>query len=84
MRDDGRFRVVVSIDALLADRGMTATELARRVGITLANLSILKNGRAKAIRLTTLAAVCRELECQPGEILQVVAVDEGADSESDV
>lgn len=64
-------RVVVGIDALLERRGMTATELARRVGITLANLSVLKNGRAKAIRLTTLAAVCRELDCQPGDILRV-------------
>lgn len=70
--DDGTEpRVVVTIDALLAERGMTATELARRVGITLANLSILKNGRAKAIRLSTLAAVCRELECQPGDILHL-------------
>lgn len=65
--------VVVLIDEYLQRRGITATELARRVGITLANLSILKNGRAKAIRFSTLAAVCRELECQPGDILTVVA-----------
>ena len=59
----------VQLDAVMADRDMTLTELSQRVGITLANLSILKTGKAKAIRFTTLEAICRELECQPGDIL---------------
>jgi putative transcriptional regulator len=54
---------------LLEDRGMTMTELAERVGITLANMSILKNGHARAIRFSTLAAICRTLDCQPGDVL---------------
>lgn len=62
-------RVVVTIDRLLAERGMTLTELADRVGLTLANLSVLKNGHARAIRFTTLSALCEALDCQPGEIL---------------
>ncbi|MEN3123701.1 helix-turn-helix transcriptional regulator [Janibacter sp. LM] len=56
------------LDAVLEARGMTLTELARRVDITIANLSILKNDRAKAVRFSTLAAICRELQCQPGEL----------------
>lgn len=62
--------VVVNIDVLLAQRKMTLTELSEKVGITMANLSILKNGRAKAIRFSTLDALCRALECQPGDILE--------------
>ena len=62
-------RIVVRLDDLLHARRMTLTELAERVGITLANLSILKTGKAKAIRFSTLAAICRELECQPGDLL---------------
>jgi putative transcriptional regulator len=61
--------IVVHLDALLAARGMTLTELAARVDITLANLSVLKNGRARAVRFSTLAAICRELGCQPGDLL---------------
>ncbi|MEO3822354.1 helix-turn-helix transcriptional regulator [Actinomadura sp. B10D3] len=61
--------ISVHLDTLLADRGMTLTELAERVGVTPVNLSILKNGRAKAIRFTTLSALCRELDCQPGDLL---------------
>ena len=61
--------VHVHLDDLLAARGMTLTELADRVGITLANLSILKTGKARAVRFSTLEALCRELECQPGELL---------------
>lgn len=64
-------RVQVHIDKLLAERGMTVTELADRVGLTLANLSVLKNGRAKAIRFTTLTALCQVLRCQPGDLLTV-------------
>jgi putative transcriptional regulator len=62
-------RIIVRLDDLLHARRMTLTELAERVGLTLANLSILKTGKAKAIRFSTLAAICRELECQPGDLL---------------
>ncbi len=62
-------RIVVKLDDLLHARRMTLTELAERVGLTLANLSILKTGKAKAIRFSTLAAICRELDCQPGDLL---------------
>ena len=62
-------RIMVKLDDLLHDRRMTLTELAERVGLTLANLSILKTGKAKAIRFSTLEAICRELECQPGDLL---------------
>lgn len=61
--------VIVKLDDLLYTRRMTLTELAERVDITLANLSILKTGKAKAIRFSTLEAICRELECQPGDLL---------------
>ena len=61
--------ITVKLDDLLHDRRMTLTELAERVGLTLANLSILKTGKAKAIRFSTLEAICRELECQPGDLL---------------
>lgn len=62
-------RIACHLDRLLADRGMTLAQLAERVGVTIANLSILKNDRAKAIRFSTLSAVCRELDCQPGDLL---------------
>ncbi|WP_394730572.1 helix-turn-helix domain-containing protein [Altererythrobacter sp. GH1-8] len=61
--------IVVKLDDILYARRMTLTELADRVGLTLANLSILKTGKAKAIRFSTLEAICRELECQPGDLL---------------
>ncbi|OWR00080.1 helix-turn-helix domain-containing protein [Sphingopyxis witflariensis] len=61
--------VLVKLDELLHDRRITLTELAERVDITLANLSILKTGKAKAIRFSTLAAICAALECQPGDLL---------------
>lgn len=61
--------IVVKLDDLLHERRMTLTQLAERVGLTLANLSILKTGKAKAIRFSTLEAICRELECQPGDLL---------------
>ena len=60
----------IDLDVMLARRKMTLTELSQQVGITLANLSILKNGRAKAVRLETLDAICRALDCQPGDILE--------------
>lgn len=59
----------MELDAMLARRKMTLTQLSKRVGITMANLSILKNGHAKALRLSTLEAICRELNCQPGDLL---------------
>ena len=59
----------VTLDRVLLDRRMSLTELSERVGVTLANLSILKTGKAKAVRFSTLEALCRELECQPGDIL---------------
>jgi putative transcriptional regulator len=61
--------IIVKLDDRLHARRMTLTDLADRVGITLANLSILKTGKAKAIRFSTLEAICRELECQPGDLL---------------
>ncbi len=61
--------IIVNLDVMMAKRKISAGELAQRVGITSANLSILKNNRAKAIRFTTLEAICRELQCQPGDIL---------------
>lgn len=63
--------VTVHLDEVLAARGMTLTELAERVGVTVVNLSVLKNGRAKAVRFSTLTRVCRVLDCQPGDILRV-------------
>ncbi|MFQ1788335.1 helix-turn-helix domain-containing protein [Aeromonas veronii] len=61
--------IIIRLDALLAERKMTARELAQRIDITEANLSILKNGHAKAVRFSTLEAICRELICQPGDLL---------------
>ncbi len=62
--------IIVNIDVMLAKRKMSVTELSERVGITIANISILKNGRAKAIRIETLDKICRALDCQPGDILE--------------
>lgn len=64
--------IKVNIDVMLAKRGMSVTELSEKVGITMANISILKNGKAKAIRFTTLAGICKALNCQPGDILEYV------------
>ena len=63
-------RIVVNLDVEMAKRKMSLSELAERVGLTLANLSILKNGKAKAVRFSTLEAICRVLGCQPGDILE--------------
>jgi putative transcriptional regulator len=65
--------IAIHLDAMLDKRGMTLTELSERVDITLANLSILKTGKAKAVRFSTLEAICRELDCQPGDILAFAA-----------
>ena len=62
--------IILNLDVMLAKRKMRSNELAERIGLTQANLSILKTGKAKAIRLTTLDAICRELECTPGDILE--------------
>ena len=62
--------IIINIDVMLARRKMSVTELAERVGITLANISVLKNGKVKAIRLSTMEAVCKALDCQPGDILE--------------
>lgn len=64
--------IVISIDRLLAERRLSVGEFAERIGITPANVAVLKNGRAKAVRFTTLDAICRVLDCQPGDILQWV------------
>ena len=62
--------ITVHLDEILAERDMTMTELADRVGLTLANMSILKTGKARAIRFSTLAAICEQLDCQPGDLLR--------------
>ncbi len=62
--------IIINIDVMLAKRKMSVTELTEKVGITIANLSILKNGKAKAIRFSTLEAICKALDCQPGDILE--------------
>jgi putative transcriptional regulator len=67
--DNSDHGIEVQLDRILAERGLTLTELADRVGITIVNLSVLKNGRARAIRFSTLGALCRELNCQPGDLL---------------
>lgn len=68
--------IVINIDVMLAKRKMSVTELSNRVGITMANISILKNGKAKAIKLETLSKICEVLECQPGDVLEYVPEQE--------
>ena len=65
--------IMITIDVMLAKRKMSVTELSEKVGITMANISILKNGKARAIRLSTLDAICKALDCQPGDILERTA-----------
>jgi putative transcriptional regulator len=67
--DQAEHRIAVHLDRLLEERGMTLTELAERVNVTVVNLSILKNGRARAVRFSTLTALCDALSCQPGDLL---------------
>ena len=69
--------IQINLDVMMAKRKMGLTELAKEVDITLANLSILKNGKAKAVRLETLNAICKALQCQPGDILEYVEEEEG-------
>jgi putative transcriptional regulator len=71
MTEPVEHRVEVHLDELLADRGMTLVELSTKVGVTVANLSILKNGHARAIRFSTLTAICEALDCTPGELLRL-------------
>mgnify|MGYP002508114784 CR=1 FL=1 len=68
--------IIVNLDVMLARRKMTSLELAQRIGMTPANLSILKTGKAKAIRMSTLDLLCRELNCQPGDLLEFVEEDD--------
>jgi putative transcriptional regulator len=62
--------IIINIDVVLAQRKMSVTELSEKVGITMANVSVLKNGKAKAVRFSTLEAICEVLDCQPGDILE--------------
>ncbi|MGP4071834.1 helix-turn-helix domain-containing protein [Piscibacillus sp. B03] len=71
--------IIINIDVMLAKRKMSVTELSERVGITMANLSILKNGKAKAVRFSTLEAICKALDCQPGDILEYRDDEEAPD-----
>ena len=64
--------IIVNLDVMLAKRKMTSLELAQRIGMTQANLSILKTGKAKAVRMSTMEAICRELNCQPGDLFEFV------------
>lgn len=72
--------IIINIDVMLAKRKMSVTELSERVGITMANISVLKNGKAKAVKISTLNSICKALECQPGDILEYV---EDGDDEND-
>ena len=67
--------IIFNIDVMLAKRKMSVTELAEKVGITLANMSILKTGKAKAVKISTLAALCKALDCQPGDLLEYRKTD---------
>ena len=74
--------IIVNLDVMLAKRKMSLTELSDRVGVTMANLSVLKTGKAKAVRFSTLDAICRALNCQPGDILEYTQEDsDGTDEE---
>ena len=64
--------IIINVDVMLARRKMSVTELSEKVGMTMANISVLKNGKAKAIKISTLNSICKALECQPGDILEYV------------
>jgi putative transcriptional regulator len=72
--------IIVNLDVMLAKRKMSVTELAQQIGITMANISILKNGRARAIRFSTLEAICAALHCQPGDLLEYRAETDSDDA----
>jgi len=73
--------IITNLDVMLAKRKMSSKELAERIGITVANLSILKSGKAKAVRFTTLEAICRELNCQPGDLFEFQASESNEKAE---
>ncbi|MBR3707051.1 MAG: helix-turn-helix transcriptional regulator [Firmicutes bacterium] len=75
--------IVINIDVMLAKRKMTVTELSEKVGITIVNMSVLKNGKAKGVKFSTLNAICRALDCQPGDILEYVPSDDDEDDPDD-
>ena len=75
MDKENQGEIIFNIDVMLAKRKMSLTELSQRVGITMANMSILKTGKAKAIRITTLTALCEALDCQPGDLLEYRRAD---------
>lgn len=75
--------IVVNLDVMLAKRKVSVTELSEKLGITMANVSILKNGKAKAVKLETLNKICRILDCQPGDILEYVPDQEVSNGESE-
>jgi len=75
--------IVINIDVMLAKRKMTVTELSEKVGITIVNMSVLKNGKAKGVKFSTLNAICKALDCQPGDILEYVPSDEDEDDTDD-
>lgn len=68
--------IIINVDVMLARRKMSVTELAEKVGITIANISVLKNGKAKAIKISTLNQICKALNCQPGDVLEYVESDQ--------
>ncbi|WP_201712770.1 helix-turn-helix domain-containing protein [Rossellomorea arthrocnemi] len=72
--------IIINIDVMIAKRKMSVTELSEKVGITMANLSILKNGKAKAVRLSTLEAICKALDCQPGDLLEYQREEDAKES----
>mgnify|MGYP002800311107 FL=1 len=75
--------IVINVDVMLAKRKMSVTELTRRVGLTMANVSLLKNGKVKAIRLATLNKLCEVLACQPGDILEYLPARAGGEKEDE-
>lgn len=76
--------IIVKLDEMLEKRNMSVTELAQKVGITMANISVLKNNKARAIRFSTLDAICKALDCQPGDILEYIELDELVEVEDEI
>ncbi len=76
MEAEKNVAIIINIDVMLAKRKMSVTELSEKVGITMANISILKNGKAKAVKLSTLDSICKALQCQPGDLLEYVPDEE--------
>ena len=75
--------IIINIDVMLAKRKMSVTELSERVGITMANISVLKNGKAKAVKISTLNSICKALDCQPGDILEYVGDGDDENDENE-